>query len=183
MRKTLWVGLLIFQIWGQSIFAGEVALKNFRELYESLQVVTGIQAFSFPKISKTYEAVYETLPALGQVKEFSPSMHWALLRLVSEFCAERIKQDSILTPPNRWFHKQIQFDKAPDKQNEALITTINEYSEVFWQRSLKIKEKEVLQNYLIETIKELNSSSESLPSLLISTCTLFGFSPDFFMRH
>lgn len=166
-----------------SAFGQEVGLKNFREFYSSLQVVFDIDPASSSVISDTFSAVYQSLPSTGIYKEFNSSSHWAMYRLVAEFCRARVERDSQLAPEKRWLHRNINFSSSPTAQTDKLNSLMEEYSGLLWARALTVEEKNLFNEHIAAEVKEIGGTVTALKPILVGLCLSMGTSAEFFIRY
>lgn len=149
-----------------------VALKNFREIFESLQVALRITPLPDGMVSKTFQAIRESLPSAHDVGQYNGSMQWALVKLTSEACRSRIETDSNLPSDKRWLHKKINFKTSPQAQD--LSSAVMDYAAVFWQRPTKNNEETAISTFLESIIKESPDEVKSLVSILTALCSMMG---------
>ena len=174
--------LLAFALSSTLIRASEVSIKDFRELYESLKASMNLDPGPSDAIKKQYDSIFEILPPSGNVNEYNASMQWALTKLTSEFCRERIKKDAVLPSNARWIHRQVDFSASPQAQT-GLSMTLNEYTDVFWQRALKTDEETISNDFASRVATELPDTASALVPYLTSLCTIIGTSTDAIAFH
>ena len=171
MKRLLFLLVIIL---GQA--HGGIAIKNFREFYESLQVSTGIGASQ--NFVKAFTAVKEQLPQSGLPSEMNASAQMGMLALSSTACDEMITSDSKLDVDKRWVHRQIDFSKTADQLlMEPANSVFEEYAGIFWQRNPTVGEKSFYQ----EMVKELLANPSDLKESLLLLCTIAATGPDFFI--
>jgi len=159
-----------------------IYIKNFRELPMSLEHATGVSRF-YADIFNFYNRNSNTFPQFGIFDELGSDFLFVNTSYASLFCNRMILSDKNKTPANRWIHTLLDFNQNPNQvPNDILIFTLNEYSQIFYQRDLEENEK----NYFIELYKELPKHIEQSPLsthlLWLGICTTFGTSFDFLRK-
>lgn len=144
-------------------FPKNLALKNFMEIYSSLQVSTNIKPDKI--LNAKYLEVRELLPQNGLIVEYTTPMQLGLIKLAGDFCQRRVTQDAALGEADRWLHHGVDFAKAPSELTEKdRLKLIAEYADAFWQRT-PTKEEEA----------SLLASYGSLAALISDSKMFFGF--------
>src|SRR5438552_1932252 len=100
-----------------SSFATDLSIKNFREIFESYALITGVPRTDAEVIAK-FNDVKTKLPQKGAVEEISSPMTFAVTQLAIPFCKKMIAADANRPVGQRLAHKKIDFLKAP----KALFT-------------------------------------------------------------
>ncbi len=154
--------------------AREVSIKNHREIYESMKAQMSVTPKPGDELATAYESVQETLPTLGTVDEYNASMLWSLVRLASDFCRARITLDAKAEPAQRWLHKMVSFSKAPSFVPAKDV--IQDYAQVFWQRTGTEKEAKEIEAFSEGLVMELPQTAAGTLSLLNALCTVMGTS-------
>lgn len=165
---------LILLVIVNASFGQNLALKNFGEIYTSLQVATGVEPDAV--ILKQFNEIKEFLPQKGMIEEYTGSMQLGLLRLVGDFCSKRVSMDASLPETERWLHHEVDFAKAPGTYPDALRKKlIQEYAEVFWQRPASSNEVDSLTT----SYKEMSTVTSDAKRFFTFFCVAFGTSIDF----
>src|SRR5262249_42534089 len=91
----------------------DTTLKNFREIYESMALVTGINPGENLELRQLFEKVQQQLPAQGRPDELTAPMIRAAANLGAGFCDRMIQKDSAEADPSlRRAHKKVDFLKG-----------------------------------------------------------------------
>lgn len=176
MKKIL---LALALVAGQAQGAGtEPAIKNFRQIFQSMRVATGISGDS-QAISSFWAESQGRLPRNGEVGEVNTPALLTFQSLAALFCKEMIDKDMSLPAAQRQAHRQVDFRLLPTAYSLAVReSVIEEYSAMFLGRSPDAVERILM----LESMERL---AESLPSVAASTgqyfllsCTLVGSSVD-----
>ncbi len=69
-----------------AVAVADVGIKDFEQIYRSMQVVTGINPANHSSIRNTYGDLSTQLPNENSVKQFNSSIQFAIFKLGSEFC-------------------------------------------------------------------------------------------------
>lgn len=153
--------------------AKNLALKNFKEIYRTYQVILNVMPTS--QIASRYQSVAEVLPKTGQLHEYTPSMQFGLFELAGEFCRNRVVKDSESPKEKRWLHKEIDFAMIPSQLTQKLQKAlVEEYANTLLQRELTPLEEKAL----LENIIESSKVSASMVDFLTYFCITFLLSPD-----
>lgn len=157
----------------------DVAVKNFRQIFESLKVVTGI---SNPPadIVGYYQKNQAILPVAGKVTEVSGNMLRAFAGLTGLFCKSLIANDATLPSDQRQAHSQVDFTAAPAAMTADIRTSvINDYALMFWSRDPSSTEITTLLTAMSQAEKALPAGvPASTKSVLLGACTAAGSSID-----
>lgn len=171
------IGTFLFPAPG---FAAQIALKNFREIFESLSVASGVKPTA--QMIQAFNAVRDSLPKNGDPEEYSAPMNMAVTRLAGHFCQAFVLADAAKADPKlRRSHKKIQFNKGPkDLTAEAKREVITDYARFYWQRDPEASEMETI----LALIDDLSTSvqlpaTDAVRQVLALTCTSMASSLDF----
>lgn len=181
MMKRIGCLSLLFLLTRYS-FADSVAIKNFREIYQSLIVATGVTPDA--DLIAAYSGVRDGLPKFGNVDEFSAPMVMAVTQLASLFCNAMITSDAGLADPSqRRAHKGVDFTKGMEAMTPAIRTSVlHSYTELYWQRDPTPDELKLLLSYMDTVSGADPKTTQGTTNALLLTCTLVSSSLDFLTR-
>jgi hypothetical protein len=147
-----------------------VVLKNFRQIYESLIIATGVDG-SDPAVSEYYAKVRNRLPKEGKPEEITAPAMLGYSALSGVFCKRMIEKDKAITDvTKRQAHAAIDFKKLPNQiDDNTRKKLLNTYSDLFWQREPTGDEMNTLL-VLMKTAQTANTTAD-LQNILIVTCT------------
>ncbi len=171
-RKTLMKTLLILiaAAIAQPAQAG-LAVKNFREIFDSLQVSTGVDP-NDPDINAYYTQSYTRLPMTGAVTEVSSPGLLTFTALSGLFCSKMIATDATLAAAQRRATGPVDFTKGPKSLTAAIQQTVIEnYFGLFLSRSPSQAELQTLQQEFSDVTKELTNNATDTPTALSAVCT------------
>src|ERR1700722_13917385 len=86
----------------------QLAVKNFREIFDSLQISTGVDP-NDPNINAYYAQSYTRLPMTGAVGEVTSPGLLTLTALSGMFCSAMITNDAKLDPSQRRATQPVDF--------------------------------------------------------------------------
>lgn len=176
-------GLVIVMALGASMAhaAGVVpAVKNFRQIFQSMQVATGIAGDS-SAISSFWADSSGRLPKNGEVGEINTPAVLTLQSLASLFCKEMIAKDAGLPAGSRQAHRQVDFSLLPHGLSLSVReSVIEEYAAMFWGRSPSSVERILLLESMDRLVEELPATIAGTQQLLLLGCTMMGSSVDSF---
>ncbi len=166
--------------YGSELF--ERRLKTFREFPGSLEAVTGSSSRQV-EIFEYFKGNQNRLPQTGQKSEFTLSFILAELSYSSFFCQAMILRDQKLPPEERWAHRKIDWKVNPMNWSESLRKSIlDEYAQLFWQRSLTVDESFALETTWSSLILQVSNRKESSADALIGLCVTFLTAPQFVVQ-
>ncbi len=155
-------------------FPKNLALKNFMEIFASLQVSTNLKADK--ELNGKFLDVRELLPQHGSIDEYTTPMQLGVVKISGDFCHKRVTTDAALQDGQRWLHHGVDFTKAPTVLNEKeRLKVIYEYTDAFWQRSPTKEEETSLMNSF-DALAKVTPDSKQFFSLF---CIGFGSSLNF----
>ncbi len=148
-----------------------LALKNFRQLFESYSVITRVPT-SDPIVKQAFDDVKTRLPRHGQVSEVSSPMLLAATTLSGSFCKQMIQADSNLPQGQRRAHRGIDFSNASLAFNRASrMNQIQEYARLFWTRPATDAELDSLLEIIGYESEQRLLSLDERKKVLLMSCT------------
>ena len=122
-----------------------VGVKNFRQLFDSYVVITGVNALD-TEVQQTYQATMTRLPKDSDVEQLTTPMVLGVASLGGVFCKKMIANDAAKTDvTTRRAHTKVDFTKGPaDLSDEIKKSVITEYAGLFWQRTPTDEEQAAL---------------------------------------
>lgn len=186
MKKNLCFLSLFLLLAGSALAAKQqpkdishLALKNFRELYDSLATVTGVDPTS-QDISTYYQQIVGQLPRNGTLSEFNAQSLLAATGLGSAFCNHEIAADAqAATPPTKGLNAGIDFTKGPSTITTAQRTQlIQNYVSAFLQRNPTQTEQQNLLSLFAAQTDATNAPAETQTAIL-AVCSALSASIEF----
>lgn len=154
-------------------------IKNFLQIPYSFESATGISQKT-PDIAGYYSNQKGKLPQKGFLSEINVPGVLTQMSYGSLFCEKLILSDSKLAPTARWVHKQIDFgQKASDWADAKILSVLQEYSEIFWQRDLEADELGIFRTEFSALRSTFPNNVASNQPLLTSICSVFAGSLNF----
>ncbi len=148
-----------------------LALKNFRQLFESYAVITRIPTTD-AVVRQAFDDVKTRLPRQGQVSEVSSPMLLAATTLSGAFCKQMIQGDSVLASGQRRAHRGIDFSNASLAFNRAArMNQIQDYARLFWNRSASDSELDSLLEVIGYESEQRLLSLDERKKVLLMSCT------------
>ncbi len=148
-----------------------LALKNFRQLFESLAIVTHVSPTD-PDVKQTFEETKARLPKLGQVDEISSPMLLAATSLSGTCCKKMIASDAALPPAQRRAHHGIDFRDASLPFNRAArMNLVQEYANLFWHRAATDDELDSLLDVIGYDSEQRLLGLDERTKVLLMSCT------------
>lgn len=151
-------------------YPSSIALKNFREIYESMKIVTGVVPSQ--SLYDLYQSVKDSLPKAGGVEEYNTLMQLDVSLLGGTFCREMITKDAAQTNPTlRWAHKDVDFAQPASGLTSVIRhSVIGEYAALFWQREATAEELNVLDTAMATLASQLGAGTDSTIDMLVANC-------------
>lgn len=133
MKRTLMrVALATTCFLSGSAFAAP-ALKNFREIYESLLIATNV--FPNATVTAAYNSTRTRLPIAGEFTELSSTTLTALGALGGVVCREFLTNEENKNPSQRLVHKAVDFSLPPAQISADVVSDVHtQFIEMFWGR-------------------------------------------------
>jgi hypothetical protein len=149
----------------------QIAVKNHRQILQSLSLVTGIP-LSDQDIQATYTETRSRLPREGTLDEISSPMLLANTALAGMFCKKMIERDSALPSDQRTILRDFDFsDRTVRFPRVQRLAVINDFAGVFWQRGASDGEAEVLLETFGYANEQLALTKAERMSTLVTGCT------------
>jgi hypothetical protein len=154
------------------------AIKNFRQIFQSLVAATGIPGTT-GDIASYYADAQTRLPRNGVVGEVSAPMMLSFTALSSLFCRDMIQADRAKAPSSRRAHKKVDFTKGQDAFTPAIReNVIEEYAGLFWGRSPSAIETLLVLELIDEVGAGELPAAAVLDQMLLLACTSVASSVD-----
>jgi hypothetical protein len=148
-----------------------LAVKNFREIFDSLVVSTGVSPTD-QAINDYYSQSFTRLPMTGAVGEVSSSGLLTLTALSGMFCSSMIASDAKLDPTQRRATQAVDFTKSPRGLSAKIQESVIEaYFGLFLSRSPSPTELQALKDEFTEAAQNLGDTAADTPSALSVVCT------------
>jgi hypothetical protein len=177
MTKTLILLVSLFSI--RSFAEDPIVIKNFREIFESLSVASGVTADT--ATMSAYNSFKPVLPKFGNPEEYSAAMQIAVIRLAGYFCRSLITQDAAKTDPVlRRAHKSVNFSAGPVGLSEIVRKDVlSNYAKLYWQRDLSTTELKSMQNMADALIARAPTTTTGTRNVCLAMCTAVASSLEF----
>lgn len=132
--KHLAAVILLLGFSNRVFAADSISVKNFRQIFDSLRVITGVVPDA--EVNQAYQDAKNRLPRYGRIDEVSSPMLLAVTAVSGSFCKKMIAIDaSIANRTNRRAHRMVDFTLGPSGMTSDIRrSVIQEYSRLFWQR-------------------------------------------------
>ena len=161
-----------------SAVGNEIAIKNFREIFESLIKATGVTPTQTHITA--YQQVRDALPKFGEIEEYTPAMSLGVLKLSGHFCKSLIAEDAAKPPVQRRAHKEVDFQKPPKEMSESIrMSVIHSYAGLFWQATPASNEVLRLLNLMEKLAASASVTSQGTKDVLLMTCTAVASAVEF----
>jgi len=158
--------------------ANGLAVKNFRQVFDSLAVSTGVSP-SDQAINDFYAQSYSRLPMTGSVTEVNSPALLTLTGLSGMFCNKMVVADSKLASAARRAHQAVDFTQGPAGLSSAIRQqTIEAYFGLFLSRSPSKEELAVIDGELDELAQNLGTKPADTLTALTAACTTVASSLD-----
>lgn len=172
--------LIIALLYVQPAKGTEISIKNFREIFESLAVATGVTPTATHL--NAFAQLRDVLPKFGEVEEVTPSMTLAVFKLSGHFCRSLISADAIKIPEQRLAHKDINFTKVPkDIPQASRESVIHAYAGLFWQATPSAAEVTRMLTLMDELTATVPVSTTGTQSMLQMSCSAMASAIEFLM--
>jgi hypothetical protein len=149
-----------------------IAVKNFREIYDSLVVSTGVTPAAYPAIDQFYAQSYTRLPLTGSVNEVTSPGLLAFTGLAGIFCSAMVSNDSQLAAAQRRATQNVDFTKGPKALTVSIQQSVIEnYFGLFLSRSPSQTELQTLEDEFTEVNKNLTTQPADTATSLSVVCT------------
>jgi len=149
----------------------EVNVKNFRQMYYSLSVATGISTRN-AELQRTFQEVKSRLPQTGSASEITTTAILAYTALAGMFCKKMILNDRDRSDQNRRAHTGVNFNGDQTQFDQTLKERlIQKYSELFLQRPASQEELSSTSITFDEVGGIETMGSASVPKVLEAACT------------
>lgn len=161
-------------------------LKDYREILHSFATVTGVSAAT-TDIQSYYSTAFGRLPRDGLLNELTAPAATTLSALAALFCKKMIESDSSFTGsdlPRRRAHRKVDFTSGPEALTQEIrASVINEYAELFWQRSLATDEMGQLDELIQLAAEGAPSTPLGTEATLLTACTAAAGSTGFLINE
>ncbi len=149
----------------------DLGIKNYRQLYSSMAVVTGV-----PKDNRTtaayFSTAYRRLSENGNVSGVTAPLLLTTTVLASRFCKEMIQMDSLKASGQRMAHGSVDFTKGPGSLSaEAQKDILTSYAYLFWGLEPTASELSIGLTTLNEAKQGQPETPDSLKKVLMAACT------------
>jgi hypothetical protein len=149
----------------------QLAVKNFREIFDSLQVSTGVDPTD-PGINAYYAQSYTRLPMTGAVAEVTSPGLLTFTAISGMFCQVMVANDAKLVAAQRRATGPVDFTQGPKALTADIEQAVIEnYFGLFLSRSPSAAELQLLQVEFTDVIKELSDKATETPTALTAVCT------------
>jgi hypothetical protein len=151
--------------------ANGLAVKNFRQIFQSLAVSTGISPQD-REIGDYYAQSYSRLPQRGDVDEIGSSGLLTTTALSGMFCGKMVVADSKLASGVRRAHSAVDFTKGPTAlEADVQVKVIEAYFGLFLSRSPSMEEVGIVKEAFAELISNTENKPEGTLAVLTGACT------------
>jgi hypothetical protein len=166
---------------GPALADESISIKNFRQIYDSLKVVTAVTPDA--EIQQAYREARTRLPRYGRIDEVSSPMLLAVTSLSGSFCKKMIAVDAARTDPaQRRAHRQVNFAQGPAGLSAAIKGSVAaEYAKLFWQRDPTSAEITMLTTAMDESAATVGTTAADTQKVLKVACTAVAASLESFV--
>lgn len=149
----------------------DVGIKNYRQLYSTMSVVTGV-----PKSNSTtatyFATAYRRLSETGSVSSVTAPLLLTTTVLASRFCKEMIAMEAGKNSSARAAHAAVDFTKGPKSFNDSSQRDVfTRYAYLFWGMQPSQAEMNIGLQTFSEASQGLTDTPDSLRKVLLAGCT------------
>jgi len=164
--------ILLAPIFSWSVHSlADVGIKNYRQLYSTMSVVTGVPKNN-PATSTYFTTAYRRLSETGAVTSVTAPLLLTTTVLASRFCKEMINIEAGKNSGQRTAHGAVDFAKGPKSFIESSQRDVlTRYAYLFWGMQPTQNELNIGLQVFAESAQGLTDTADNLRKVLLAGCS------------